>query len=136
MSIKQGLYTFLGAQSAITNLVSDRIYPEVIPDQVFDAASKRPCLVYSRQGTERTRTFCGTIGLVQSAFNVDCYARTYQDAEALAAAVRSALTDYRGAMGSETVQSTQLIGDFDLLDLEPGLFRVSLAFAIWHLETL
>lgn len=136
MSIKRGLYAWLNAQAGITALVGANIYPEIIPDQVFDAATKRPCLVFSRQSTERTRTFCGTIGLMASTFSIDCYARTYDDAEQLAQAVRAALTDYRGAMGVETVQQAQLVGDFDLQDLEPGLFRVALSFTLWHTETL
>lgn len=136
MSIKRGLYAFLTTAPGITALAGTRVYAEVIPDQDFDQASLRPCLVYSRQGVERTRTFCGTIPLVTSTFSIDCYAPTADAAEQLAAAVRSALTDYRGLMGSVTVQDVQLVNDFDLLDLEPGLFRVALSFAIWHLETL
>lgn len=136
MSIKRGLYAWLNAQAGITAIAGSRIWPEVIPDQVFDEASKRPCIVFSRSGTERTRTFCGTIPLVASSITIDCYARTYDGAEQLAAAVRSSLTDYRGAMGDEQVQDTRLDSDFDLVDLEPGLFRVSLGFTVWHTETL
>lgn len=136
MSLKRGLYSWLTAQAGITAIAGDRIWPEVIPQQDFDQASKRPCLVFSREAAERERTFCGTQALLVSRMRIDAYARTYDGAEQLAQAVRSALTDYAGLMGSTTVQDAVLEQDFDLMDLEPGLFRVSLVFAIWHTETL
>lgn len=136
MSIKRALYTYLSTHASVTALAGDRVYPEIIPDQVFDAVSKRPCVVYRRSSADRRKTFCGTDTLVASSFAVDCYARTYDGAETLAAAVRSALTDFRGDMSGITVKDVALSSDFDLLDLEPGLFRVSLGFDIWHVENL
>lgn len=136
MSIKRGLYAFLSAEAGIAAIAGDRIWPEVIPDQVFDTASKRPCLVYRRNSAARSVTFCRTVGLIASTFDIDCYAKTYDGAEQLAAAVRSALTDYTGMMGSVPVNRVFLDQDFDLLDIEPGLFRVVLTFTIWHDESL
>lgn len=136
MSIKAALATFLRTDPGIAALAGDRSYPEVIPDQVFDEASKRPCVVWSRQGASRDRTFCGTGPVTQSTFSIDCYARTSAAAEGLAQAVRTALTDYRGSMSGVEIKDVQLTSDFDLLDLEPGLFRVALSFDIWHDETL
>lgn len=136
MSIKAALATFLQTAPGITALAGDRSYPEVIPDQVFDAASERPCVVWSRQSAERDKTFCGTGPITRSTFSIDCYARTSLEAEQLAQAVRTALTDYRGSMSGVEIKDVALTSDFDLLDLEPGLFRVALSFDIWHAETL
>lgn len=135
MSIKSALAGFLQSAPGITAIAGDRSYPEVIPDQVFDAASKRPCVVWSRQSAERAKTFCGTGPLTRSTFSIDCYARTSAAAEELAQAVRTSLTDYRGTMGGVEIKDAALTGDFDLLDLEPGLFRVALSFDIWHDES-
>ena len=136
MSIKTALSTFLRTDVGITAIAGDNVYPEVIPEQDFDAATKRPCRVWSRQGAERTKTFCGTIPLVRSTFSIDAYARTSQRAEELAQAVRSSLTDYKGDMYGVFISDVSLSSDFDLMDLEPGLFRVALSFDIWHAESL
>lgn len=136
MSIKVALSTFLRTESSITAIAGDNVYPEVIPEQDFDAASKRPCLVWGRQSVDRTKTFCGTIALVRSTFSIDAYARTSQRAEELAQAVRASLTDYKGDMHGVLISDVALQSDFDLLDLEPGLFRVALSFDIWHAESL
>lgn len=132
MSIKTSLYTFLSTATTLMAVVSDRVFPEIIPDQVYDAASKRPCLVYSRQGVDRDMTFCGTDSLVKSTMWIDCYARRYADAESLAEIVRGLLTDYHGDMAGTFISAIHLEQDFDLMDLEPGLFRVHLVFGIWH----
>lgn len=134
MSIQTGLYAFLAADAGVNALVGNRIYPLVVPEQNFDETTKRPCLVYARTGLDLTKTFCGTIDLERSTFAIDCYARTYAAATTLAAAVKAALTDYVGAMGDTEVREVSLENEFDLMDLEPGLFRVALSFFIWHAE--
>lgn len=134
MSIHSGLYAFLTADAGVSALVGTRVYPLVIPDQVFDEATKRPCLVYGRQTVDPRKTFCETIALRRSTFAVDCYAKTMAVAQSLALAVKSALVDYRGAMDDVTVSDVSLETETDLMDLEPGLFRVALSFAIWHTE--
>ena len=130
--IQQALYGFLSTDPGVTALVNDRIYPLVIPDQVFDASSKRPCLVYAQDGLTTSQTFCETIALRSAGFMIDCYARRYEDAIGLAEAVKSALVDFRGPMGSSQISNVDLISQYDLMDLEPGLFRVALRFSIWH----
>lgn len=134
--MKAALYSLLTTTAGVTQLVGDRVYPEIIPEQIFDAASQRPCIVYRRQSVERERTLCSTDSKVQSTFALDCYARTAAGAEDVAQAVRVALTDFTGTVAGVSVVDTALIGDSDFLDIEPGLFRVMLTFRFWHSETL
>lgn len=132
--IQEGLYTFLAASSAVATIVGTRIYPLMIPQHAYDELTKLPCLVYARVSVDRQPKFCGTDALARSLVRVDSYARSYADATALAAAVYDALIDYSGAMGSETVKKVLADSEFDLLDVEPGLYRVTQTFSIWHIE--
>lgn len=132
MTIQSSLYAFLSADAGVDALVGNNIFPLVIPDQVFDEVTRRPCIVYSGQSVDRTKTFCETIALQRQTFGIDCYAKTYEQAHAVAASVKTALLDYVGPMGDVTVSDVALENEFDLLDLEPGLFRVALSFVIWH----
>jgi hypothetical protein len=131
MSIKAGLHGFLSSQPAVASRVARRIYPLVIPQN-----AQQPCLVYQRYSADRQPLFCHTANVVASRFQIDCYATTHDEAEAVAQSVRSALTDYTGPMGTERCQQVRLESDQDLDDPEPGLYRVSLRFVIWHTETL
>lgn len=132
MSIQSSLYAFLSADAGVSALVSNRIFPLVVPGQDFDEVTKRPCLVYAQQGVDRSKTFCETIDLQQATFSIDCYAKTYAAAVSLSAAVETALLDYKGPMGDQEIADVALQNKFDLMDLEPGLFRVALSFVIWH----
>jgi hypothetical protein len=132
MSLQSSLYAFLISDVGVSALVGTRVYPLVIPEQVYDEATKRPCLVYSMRGLDQTQTFCETIELQRADIGIDCYAKTYEASIALATAVKTALTDYVGTMGDVEISKLNLNNQFDLLDLEPGLFRVALSFFVWH----
>lgn len=134
MSLQTSLKAFLSADAGVSALVGSRIYPLVIPDQVYDAATLRPCLVYAIQSVDRTKTFCGTVALQRVTVSVDCYAKVYVDAHALATAVETALLDFVGPMGDVTISDIASENKFDLTDLEPGLFRVALSFVVWYAE--
>jgi hypothetical protein len=136
--VSDSLYNYLSAQvSSVTN----RVYPLVIPQQVYDEATKQPCLVYTMDTDIRQVTQDGTNALVRGALQVDCYSRSYKDAQTLAATVRAALVDYSGVMVAATspITSTEvnrihLEGESNLMDEEPGLYRVMQRYAVWYYE--
>lgn len=139
--IQEALYSKLAGAAGVSALVASRIYPLVIPQTVYDEATKRPCIVYSTDGKARHIRFSGTDSLVAGRFTVDCYARTYSAVQQLAAAVRAALVDQRGTwttssspQGSVSVQQVFIDNEFDLTDIEPGLYRVSQEYTIWYDE--
>jgi hypothetical protein len=131
--IGQALVQYLAADSEVSALVSNRIFPHVIPQQVPGGASRVPCLVYRIAAEERDRTLCETQRLFRARIEISSYARTFATARALAAAVREALVDYAGTMGSPAVRvrDVALETAFTLDDMEPGLFREQQNYALW-----
>lgn len=132
MSFKSSLYQFLIADSGVSSLVGVNVYPLVIPSQDYDEATKRPCLVYVVDENEKSKTFCGTISLKRKRVSLACYAKTSAEAEALKEAVNAALEDFSGDMKGTYVDNVDQDNEFDVLDLEPGLFREQLVYSIWH----
>jgi hypothetical protein len=136
--ISDSLYTYLSAQvSAVTN----RVYPLVIPQQVYSEATKQPCLVYTMDTDARHVRFSGTDSLVRGVLQVDSYARSYKAAQELADTVRNALLDFSGAMNASTsplsstrIQTIHLEGETNLMDEEPGLYRVLQRYVVWYDE--
>lgn len=111
----------------------NRIYPLVIPQKVPHGAAQLPGVVYSITSVERQLTYCGTSGLIRTRLSVDCYDDNYDDARALAAAVRAVLLDFTGLLGgTEDVRHMALETEIDLQDPEPGLYRVNQSWAVWH----
>jgi len=113
--------------------VGARIFPLVIPTEVWDTASKKPCLVYSTSGVQRASTFCATDDLMRDSVSIDAYARTYDDARALAKTVYG-IIDFKGTIGNTEIQTVKLDAELDLLDPEPGLYRRAMSFTFWTRE--
>lgn len=140
------LSPFLAANAAVAALAGDRFYPDKIPQQAIDDPNTgTPCIVYARTDVEEQMLFCGADDLVRVVMQVDAYALSYDDAEALAAAVRDALmprapatgmrTGYAGPMGPVVVQT--VTPDTESVpgpEPDPGLFRVFQSFNIWCRE--
>jgi len=132
--IEEGVAALLTAAPGVTAIAGDRVYPLVIPQEIYTEASRKPCLVYQRIATEITGTFCQTDTLRGMSLQVDAYARTYGAARALAAAAKAALLGFTGAASGVAVSRVTLAAEFDGLDEEPGLYRRSLTFSIWYAE--
>lgn len=131
MSIKTALYSVLTAHAGVSALVDDRVYPNVIP-QRGEGPSRMPAIVYRQGTTDRQKTYCGTDGTRRDSFTVDAYSVTHDGADSLADAIEAALIDYRGIAGGRFIADVFLTSRGDLGDIDPGRYRVSLSFDIWH----
>ncbi len=128
--LHQSLKVHLEADTQFSAGFFYMIIPQATPIQ-----QRVPCVVFNRNGVDRQVRYCGTDGIVRSSISLDCYATSYSDARSLAAIVRSALIDFRGQLGgSLAVSAASLVNEIDLVDIEPGLFRVSQTWDIWHVE--
>jgi hypothetical protein len=135
--INEAVYQHLAATASVAALVGTRIHPLVIPQRIAATSQRVPAVVYSISGVDRAVSYCGTDRLVRSTLGIDCYAAGYDAARELATAVRTALVDFSGPMGSSTVvpvRTCNIETEFDLMDIEPGLYRVSQQWTIWHEE--
>lgn len=112
-----------------------RIFNGTVPQKKPGSRPYMPCVVYNLRSVDRQQVYCGTSGLVRSTIMLDSYATTYEGAKTLARAVRLALIDYSGMLGGTVdVRNAALQTEFDVNDNEPGLYRVSQTWIIWHAE--
>lgn len=86
MSAEADLRALLIAAPAVTALVSQRVAADRI-----EQGSARPFVVFSRTGTERTKGLDGTVHGVLVTFDVQCWADTRLNANAVAQAVQATL---------------------------------------------
>lgn len=133
-TLHEAIKNHLTAETSVAGLIDDRVYYLIVP-QAQTAQERMPCVVFSRGGIERQVRYCGTDRLVRTSVSLDCYALRYTSARALARGVRDALLDFRGQLGGLlNVQAASLVNEFDLMDIEPGLFRVVQQWDFWHTE--
>lgn len=136
MSLKDDLWAYLNATSGVTSVFSNtspdlvRIYPQVLPQR-----PTYPAATYQIVGEGRQALVGATTnGLVRASLNIDSYSDTPEGADAGAAALIAALKDFRGEWSGRHINRVLLENKIDLSDVEPGLFRISMTFAIWHDE--
>ena len=95
MTIQAELTTRLEADSALSSLISSRIYPAKIP---VDATY--PLVRYQTDGIERSYAMSGVIAAKEADIIYDCIADRYSTARSVSAAVISSLEGYTGTLGS------------------------------------
>jgi hypothetical protein len=138
MSLYDAIYAHLLQEtSTATHFAGspNRIFPLVIPQTQPRGAQKMPCVVFTTIAVERQQKYCGTDGLVRARVTLDYYAKTYGEVTEIAAAGRHALLDYKGLLGGVVfVRHASLDTELDVLDPEPGLYRVSQSWSFWHVE--
>lgn len=129
------LNAYLTAVAPVAAIAQTRIYPDKIPEHVYEETTRMPCAVYSRSSVERQMLFCGVDALAKFVIQVDSFAPRYDDAEALADAIDKALVGFSGVMGDMIVNAVQPDTESQPgPDPEPGLFRVYQSFNIWCRE--
>ncbi len=125
--IEQGLIDTLTGNSDLRALIDGRVYALMAPQK-----TGTPFVIFTKITDIIDGTLCAQDPMVQSLFQFDSFATTYLLSLEVAAAVRDALIDFRGPMGGTHVGSIRQQGEAQLLDPEPGLFRVSTTLFIWH----
>jgi len=125
--IEEGLFDRLKADSALRALINERVYALLAPQRV-DA----PFVVFSKISDVVGGTYCAQDLMTEAVYQFDSYAKSYKEALQVAEALKDCLIDFRGAMGGTHVASIRQEGEVQLLDPEPGYFRVSTSLVIWH----
>ena len=114
----------LREDAGLSALVGNKVFALVIPQ-----GTKLPCITFQRIGGMPANTLSGHSGLEEIDLQIDVWARDYDEAKAIAKAVRSAMPP------SGPQFSAHLIEDQDLYEDGTNYFRVSMEFKVWFLET-
>mgnify|MGYP000525191989 FL=1 len=114
----------LREDAGLSALVGNKVFALVIPQ-----GTKLPCITFQRIGGMPANTLSGHSGLEEIALQIDVWARDYDEAKAIAKAVRAAMPP------SGPRFSAHLIEDQDLYEDGTNYFRVNMEFKVWFLET-
>ena len=114
----------LQEDAGLSALVGSKVFPLFIP-----SGNYLPCVTFQRLGGRPANTLSGASGLEEIDLQIDVWARDYDEAKAIAKAVRSAMPPSSPQFGAH------LIEDQDLYEDGTNYFRVSMEFKVWFLET-
>ena len=140
MELNESIYVYLSSYTALTNLISTRIYtdesrqanPHTMPYLTYGKVSEIEVDTLTEQSTM----------LISSAYQFDVYARDRHTARNVAKQVRKAFKGLKGQIGGETgvtlsaVQKINALSDTDRDNTTGEIaFREMLEFQLWHYET-
>lgn len=127
MTLEEGLVTFLEAFSPA--IAEGRIHPLVLPQN-----TDLPAVTFQRISGPRVRSLSGPGGKARPRIQLDAWANTYTEAQALATQLRQALDGYKGLMGTVQVDNVSLATDWDRNDPNREIKGVSMDFMFSHVE--
>lgn len=122
--VGKAIYNILANASAVTAIVSTKIYPVQAPQ-----GTVAPFLVYGVISSIPTNTKDRISEIDTMRVQVDCYQKTYQDCETLASAVRLALDNATGTKNGVLIDGLAYEMEEDMgEDIETDYFRKSMDF--------
>ena len=138
MTIETAMFSYLSGKSTITDIVSTRIYATIAPSSVV-----YPHITFKILAEAPEHDMEGAIGLTRVLMQLDAWAFNVAERQNIAEALRKALDGFTGLMGSEELVIRQCLMENRTTFDEPDphgrnlpVFRSSLDFAIWHVESL
>jgi len=129
MSIKIALATKLESISALTALVSARIYSVALPQDYT-----LPAVFFRMISDQTERTLSGHGGKARTTFEISYCAITDTAAETGGEIIRKALDGFRGTVSSVQIQSTIMTDRRDEFEQDMNIFRRVMEFKIGHIE--
>jgi hypothetical protein len=128
------LRSALVSSTAVTSLVSSRIYPVLAP-----ASAALPFVTWRRSGIEREQTLGGPMGMPRVTVEYSIYGMTYEEARQTADAMRLVLDGYGGTLDNTEVKQASLEDESDDFvqlagaDLPP-VYQVTQRYDVWWTE--
>ena len=129
MALEEALRAYLLGQSAITALVGERIYHGEAPE-----GAAKPLVVVRRVSTPRDYVQTGPSGLTWPRVQLTIRAARQQEALEVAAALRQALSGYKGPMGAVQVDAVFVVNEFDGFGFGSRTYERMMDVIIWHHE--
>lgn len=136
MLVEEALFQILSVDPGLSALVSERIYPVILPETV-----EYPAIAYSLVSSMDETGLAGTFGLARYRFRLMTITRdpgAYGDAKRVDATMRAALVDYSGLVGDggspETFVRIQHIfhaGSAEFYDDPTQTYRVVTDVDVW-----
>lgn len=125
--IDQAVYSLLSTDAAIAALVGTRIYPIILPQ-----TPTFPAITYTKVGAGRYVQHGGSVGVIDTTIQIDCYDTTILGAKNLAAAVVARCHALAGTYSTTKIFLASVINELDLSEPDFAEFRVMLEVMFTH----
>jgi hypothetical protein len=129
MHINDALYGYLSTYAGLTALVSNRIYPDNLPQNPV-----LPAITFTCISTLRHHEFKNDSKMIDSTIQFTIWAASRKVTKTVSTQLRKALQDYSGIMSSVRISAVLLGDETDDFDDETRLYNTHMEFKIIHDE--
>ncbi len=134
MTIEKALFDYMSNHASIAGQVSDRIYPDVAPEN-----TDYPLITFTVIAESHVHHMEGASGLVNPSIQIDVWATKVSDRAITSEAIRGAMDGFRGVMDDIEIRNCFLIDKTNFIESpQQGegkpVYRASIDFSIWHVE--
>lgn len=128
--IEKSIFDMLSNNVSVSALVSDKIYPMVLPQNFA-----MPAIVYRNNGIEKRSNYDTTSeAFTQTNLTIDAIADTYTQVKAVSQAIFDALHNFRGTQSGNVIYSIEQDSYLELYDDGLEAYRSSRIFLINHVD--
>lgn len=130
-SVETEIYFILTNNTDVTDLVSTRIYPNIL-----EQGAVMPAITYQQTSGPRDEVMDGPSGLVDSSFGIIVYSGDYSEVRTVANVIRKALDGYSGTADAIEIEAIHLVSESDEPAFPPGKdvikrYAKRLTFRVW-----
>lgn len=118
------IYNRLESDAAISGIVQDKIYPDIVPQNVT-----YPFVVYTITNSTPVDYKDGQSNLEEITVQIDCYTQSYDDTQTLANNIRNNLDRFTGTVeGVEVTTIKYISSDSQVYNADLNVYWMSVDF--------
>jgi len=125
--IEEAVYSALTGNATLTGLISTRIYPLVLPQEVA-----LPAVTFFRVSNLHNHGMGGDIDLMETRLQVSILADSVSRMRTVTDAVRGVLSRWKGTYGGVIVQDSLLDNEMDDFEPETSVYQCVQDYRIFH----
>jgi len=125
--IEEAVYSALTGNATLTGLISTRIYPLVLPQEVA-----LPAVTFFRVSNLHNHGMGGDIDLMETRLQVSILADSVLRMRTVTDAVRGVLSRWKGTYGGVIVQDSLLDNEMDDFEPETEIYQCIQDYRIFH----
>lgn len=132
MQLEAAIYAHLMADGDVTALISTRLYPLTIPQDIA-----LPAAAYQRVSGPRWEAHTAPVGYASARVQFTCQAESYSAAKGLKEEIRKSLEGYRGTMGGTggvKVHGVFVRSELDGYGMTSSIYTVRLDMELMYIE--
>lgn len=127
MGIEEAFVSRINANADAQEILEGRVYASSA-----SPGAEPPVVIYTKVSSDRKRDLSGKARLAITRMQLDCYSGEYEEAKTISRLIIEDFDSFKGIVAGVNVLACWVDSEEDIYEGDPGLYRTSMDFMIWH----